>query len=480
MFKVQSKHIICSLLIPFLLGTTSAFSADESLRSDLDEAMTKAYQNKIQWDGDYTGFADSYAEENLISKTKDDRWGVLRHRLRLSMKAEPNEFFRFSGRLAAYKNMPVLETYESLTPTGTLGVVPDTTYSTFRPTSDAHLRIDRLYMDFFPGAKWLSFSFGIFPNTEGLPSDLTRVQPRKSTYPNMLFNRAFSAAVVALHPSQLVEAIPELHFWYIYSHGYDPAVTNQLGYNVREATQFTVKNRGHLHVFVSEFSPKVNFAEKFTVSAGYATIVDYTLRKDAYVLGALRSYGVEAKENLDIGNIDRLAVHMQVEHIARTGLNLYLGFATTPLQSGEFHEFGNKSRLGLFGTIHGDNRWGKAVLAGLTYDFNRINSWLGAPSIGYDLYAADKNYFGQYTSADEVTSRLDLLGVSHKFFYTQPITEDIRFHLSYILIKEKYNSSLVEIYVPSTVPGSPLVDVNGVSRGGRNLHAIQASFTVGF
>ena len=105
----MTKFNLLMLSLIFISAIASAADSDSALRKDLDEVSTKALRQKVIWNGDYTAFADSYEDYERTLDLRDSTWMRLRHRLRLGMKAEPNQYVRFTGRLAAYKNFLQME-----------------------------------------------------------------------------------------------------------------------------------------------------------------------------------------------------------------------------------------------------------------------------------------------------------------------------------------------------------------------------------
>ncbi len=484
-----------------LSGVNKAQAADDTvtgqLQKDLDEVTTRLLQNKIIWTGDYSGYVDSFVDENHLIKSQDSAFGQLRHRLRLGLRAEPNKYLRFTGRLAAYKNFL---TVNAITPT-----TEDRTYPSLRPTDDALLRIDRMYMDIFTPWQWLSGAFGLFPSSEGLPSDLHRMQPRKSTFPNMLFNIPLAAGIVALHPHYLLPALPEMHFWYIHSSSFDSAQVNQTGYSVSSPTIFDVKRTSQVHIWVLEMSPKVSWAEQLNLNLSYGLVKDFKVSNDATTLASYRASGVNFAAGDNLGSIDRLVFSAQFEQIAKTGLNAFVGIATMPMSGNEplakqmtATITGNSSivgapyiaKTGLHGTIHKENTWGMAYMGALSYDLPFSKGILGHPTVGYEFFYAAKDYLPAYTAGDDITSRLETIGQSHKFYVTQPVTDSLKLHLSYSHIRQRYTNNTLEVFVPAqgpaTISGVPVIaattgaDINSVSRAGRTLHAVQFMATMGF
>ena len=469
--------ILCTLMVS-AASVAKAESPDSTLRQDLDEINKRIIQNKIIWTGDYTGFLDSFNDKNRVTGTKTFTRARLRHRARFGLRATPNEYFRFTGRLAAYKNFGALDE-------GDPSTYPDRIYYSLRPSSDSLLRIDRMYVDIFPAWKWISGSVGLFPATEGLPSDLIRLQSRKSTYANLAFNAPFAGIVTALHPHEVFSFMPESHFWFIYSNAYDPTKQNSLGYSVEDATRFAVKDAINLFVFSYEIDPKVSFAEKFLTSFTYTLLNDFKVSEDTATVAVLRAYtGLEVTPGTNLGNSDKIIVHTQVEHIANTGLNAFLAVAMTPLANSNPAELSvigaaaSKGKLGMQGTVFKENRWGKALYLGGSYDFkNKISKYVGAPTVGAEYYLTQKNFYGIYTNGDDITNRFQNPGVSYKFFYTQPFTDALKMHLSYINTIHRYTSSTYEFTVPT---GTSERRTDSISRTGRVLHTVQLSWMMTF
>ncbi len=485
--------------MPHSQAAITPVSINGSIEKDIDALTTRVLQDKLTWSGDYTAFVDNFVEENKAQNTKDSNFGVLRHRLRLGFRANPSEYFRFTGRIAAYKNFLLLNGNPS-------GVESDQVVPSLRPNEDPFLRIDRMYMDIFPSAKWVSGSFGIFPSSEGLPSDIQRLQNRKSTYPNMLFNTPFAAAVLALHPGELWDSLP-IHFWYVYSSSFDPARESQNGTNVLSAKQFRIKETSQIHLFVLEARSKVGFAEEWITSFGYGRLANYKLAADPTIQGTITSNGIDIDSNSNFGHLDRFVIFSEFDHLFQSGFNLYASFGLSPMVNDPIKTKVTATsaaasipgvvgapyaaKVGLPGSIHTENRWGKALLVGTSYDFpSKLSAIFGAPSIGYDFYVTSNDYIPFYSAGEDITSRMENIGTSHRFFYTQPITEVMKFSLSYTAIFTNFTNGGVEILVPgqgpATLAGSPVVaattgsDSNSISRANKTLHTVQLAWMLTF
>lgn len=93
----------------------------------------------------------------------------------------------------------------------------------------------------------------------------------------------------------------------------------------------------------------------------------------------------------------------------------------------------------------------------------------------------EKSFLSYYLGGDDITGRFQNPGVSHKFFYTQPVTDYMKLHLAYTYYMQKYTTSLYEAYAaPGSANLTNGIDVNSVSRAGRILHLVQLAFVMGF
>lgn len=135
----------------------------------VDDVERDAGLQRLQWSGDYrTSMAsyfyrgaspdsNPYSAPTMVSLNNREQW---LHRVRLSIKAQPNKNFRFRGRVTAFKRF------------GTNVSTPSPQdFSQSRVPSDSTLRMDRFWVDWFVTPQ-VALSIGRISYSDGSPAEL--------------------------------------------------------------------------------------------------------------------------------------------------------------------------------------------------------------------------------------------------------------------------------------------------------------------
>lgn len=139
------------------------------LEDRLDTVERQAGLQRIEWAGDYRTTLSSfwyhgaspdgnpYAPPVVIDDRNQEQW---LHRVRLMLKAQPSERFRFRGRMTVFKRF------------GTNVTTPSPQdFSESRVPRDTGVRMDRFWLDWFITSR-TALSFGRISYSDGSPAEL--------------------------------------------------------------------------------------------------------------------------------------------------------------------------------------------------------------------------------------------------------------------------------------------------------------------
>jgi len=148
---------------------SSLRSRIRELEDRVDEVERHAALQRLEWSGDYRTTLSSfwyhgaspdgnpYAPPVVIDDRNQEQW---LHRVRLMIKAQPSERFRFRGRMAVFKRF------------GSNTATPSPQdFSESRIPRDSAVRMDRFWLDWFITPK-LALSFGRISYSDGSPAEL--------------------------------------------------------------------------------------------------------------------------------------------------------------------------------------------------------------------------------------------------------------------------------------------------------------------
>lgn len=141
----------------------------KELEARLDEVEKHSELQRLEWSGDYRATLGSfwyhgaspdsnpYGPPDIVDLRNQEQW---LHRVRLNVKAEPSEHFRFRARLSVFKRF------------GTNTTTPSPQdFSQGRVPSDTTLRMDRFWIDWFI-SKRVALSVGRISYSNGSPGEL--------------------------------------------------------------------------------------------------------------------------------------------------------------------------------------------------------------------------------------------------------------------------------------------------------------------
>lgn len=139
------------------------------LEGRVDEVEKKSALQRLELSGDYrTSLArywyhgaspdsNPYGPPEVVDLENEEQW---LHRVRIMIKAQPSERFRFRGRMSVFKRY------------GTNTTTPSPVdFSQGRVPSDTSLRMDRFWLDWFITPK-VALSFGRISYSDGSPAEL--------------------------------------------------------------------------------------------------------------------------------------------------------------------------------------------------------------------------------------------------------------------------------------------------------------------
>lgn len=363
---------------------------------------------------------------NLFGKNRyyhnsDKVQAIFSNRFRLNMRAEVADNLIFNGRMVVYKNWTD-DPYED----------PQNAANRSRYPSDNDVRLERAWVDYYfalhPKLP-MALSFGRFPTTDSMPTELREDTTRKSTYPALAFDYETDGASLSFMLENLTGLKNSaLRFLYgrtvsdndyqIYRHAdwYDGHLDEQDVYVLQFESEL-IKNS----LFVVNYFYMPEFGQ---VDVSFKGVNPVKLSSNLGSYSKL-TFFFEAKNFLG-SDFDWFAGYSQ--QWARADGKATWGIGPIPLQTVGFMTNGESRE-----------RNAHAWQVGLRY--NIPWAMLNIPKLGVEFNTGSKYWLGLNSGAEDPLRKLTTRGNAWDFYYLQPITDHFKLRIGHTYVDQRHSYS---------------------------------------
>lgn len=398
-----------------------------NIYDSLDEVETKSLRDRINFGGELRTRMDNYSYDNIT--TMDMSTGTIAYndkdghddnnwtnRFRLNMDAEISKSLSFHGRLAIFKNWG--DSDET-----TVAMVND--FNRVHRPGTSTVRLDRAYIDWVPenSPVPLGITIGRHPSTEGPPYELKEDRPRQSTYPSLLFDVEMDGIVATVGLERYI-GLKNSGWRFAYGKGYHSDWDNTNSFSF-----FDDSEAGDTTMFATFLESEIPGLDNSLLVFSYANMMDlpYTF------IGPTTATTGAANENL--GDVDLYGVHLQVNNLMQTGLDVFLswGYDRSDPNGKSVNGYGLLSADG-----H-DRKSGSAIYAGMRYTipFDQLNN----PKVGFEYNHGSKYWMSMTSGTAELFNKLASRGDVYEVYYTQPVDKNLFFRAGYTHVDYDYTLS---------------------------------------
>ncbi len=391
----------------------------EELEERLDDVEKQNASDTIHWRGELRVISHNttYRQPDQEIKEKND---FRQLRLRLHMRTDVVNKFRFVGRLSTFKNWG-----ESFEPTLSL--------NTAVTPNDSSVYLERAYVDYFFNSIF-SFSFGRIPASDGPPSELIEESPRQSTYPQALYEIELDGIVLSANLPGHSFMKPAARFIYGEFNNSD------------ESVMYRDNGLDSIKLQVYQLESELSFARtqglivldhaEVTGLGSYTTTIE-ELRQNLSLQTGVPYKVAKSPKSVWDGTLN--LIHIQFNDIENTGIDFYSSYIHTAIDSnGKRYQlspvdptaplpsicFGASTNC--FADTKPERQHGYAVNTGITYRLPLPK--LSNPKIGAEYHTASKDTFSPGFVSEYADLGLvfhNVLGHASHVYWIQPLKRNL-------------------------------------------------------
>ncbi|MGI0440317.1 DUF3373 family protein [Helicobacter himalayensis] len=406
------KKLTSSFLIGALSASlfASAGLADEralqkqidELEKFIEEVETKAELNKIRFGLDFNATMNNVftRDGGVPNTTQANKWAM---GLYLNMKADINDYTKFTGRLSMTKAF------------GDLAFINPTIGSLDAGRGvggSSAIYVERAYVDLFLGNHF-ALTVGRLPGTDGPGSNLRNGSARMSTYPALAVNALGDGGVLTYYPFRDNK---DVAIRAGFSKVYQPL--DQKGFqgagSIFLADKSTTADANLVFGAIeTPFLPK-----SFGTSLAMLTFINlsnYSAPKPSLSNGSGSGFG----DITNLGDIRYLNVHFENDRLLGSGLNWFVSYT---------YSQGANSHVNSIPSASNDfaEESGYAVHAGLRYDFG------SSFKLGYEYFHGSQYWYAfSRVSVNDPFNFRNTRGEVHDVYAIFQIDINQFFRLSY-------------------------------------------------
>lgn len=383
----------------------------------LYETATRTLVDKISLGAELRTRCDWYKFEDHDYNLTDSVDALFSNRFRLNLRSEIIDGLRFHGRLTVYKNWMIIRN-----PSGS--DVNDL-YETRIPT-DADVKLERAYVDYFFKRLPLALTFGRLPVTDGLPTDLRDDTPRKSTYPSLAYDVTGDGIALTVYLDSVIP-LPKPNWKFIYS---------RLG--IIDETYLYRDDAAEvddLSILVTQFETGGPGIFKDTLFIANLIYLDDYPAPDLKYMGV---YDVSIPESF--ASIYKWTLFAESKNFLDSGIDWFAGYCWEKFDvSGEPAIY---DKIPMIGVLSYDNREDQDAYAYYLGVRAKIPfKLLKEPMIGLEYNYGSKNWFGFTMGSEDPLDKLDTRGSVWDIYYIQPFNQNFMLRAGYTLVDYDYDKS---------------------------------------
>ncbi|RDU56415.1 DUF3373 domain-containing protein [Helicobacter sp. MIT 00-7814] len=421
MKKVTSSFLVGALSAS--LFASAGLADEKALQKQIDElekfveeVETKAELNKIRFGLDFNATMNNVFTRNPATNTNTTQANKWAMGLYLNMKADINNYTKFTGRLSMTKAFGDL--------TFTSPVIGSLDAGRGVGGSSA-IYVERAYVDLFLGNHF-ALTVGRLPGTDGPGSNLRNGSARMSTYPALAVNALGDGGVLTYNPfKDNKDVAVRLGFSKVYQPLYATEFAGA-GSIFSSSKSTTADANIVFGTLETPFLPK-----SFGTSLAMLTFINLSnySAPSASLLAVNSSLTglVGNKDAVNLGDIRYLNVHFENDRLLGSGLNWFVSYTYSQGANSHVTNLG-PSAPSLFA-----EESGYAVHVGLRYDFSSHFK------LGYEYFHGSQYWYAfSRVSVNDPFNFRNTRGDVHDVYAIFQIDINQFFRLSYTNQYNKY------------------------------------------
>ncbi len=394
----------------------------EELSELMEVVERKSVLDRIQIGAELRTRCDWYNFKEEIGNRhhKEQVKAQFSNRFRLNLKSEISKNMKFSGRLTMYKN------WQDDKFKGRSAAFSG------RDPSDATLRVERAYIDYFFELHEklpMALTFGRLPMADGLPSDLRENTPRKSTYPSLSYDITADGIGLSFMLGKLTGLNSSaLRFVYMRRNtDNDDALYRKSEYNLEEQDYYI----GQFETMLpGRYLKDILFIANLSYIPEFPSI-------------DLTSSSVMQVDNLpnSLGSLWTLTFLFEAKRFMGSNWDWFVGFGWNDIDASErparYKALGLiPVNVGLGGPENKDDRCGNSFQVGFRYNipFEPLNN----PKFGVEYNYGSKYWYTANQGAEDPLNKLNINGKCWDFYYIQPLNKNLSLRFGYTWLESEY------------------------------------------
>lgn len=380
----------------------------DELEKFIEEVETKAELNKIRFGLDFNATMNNVftrdggiREVDFPNTTQANKWAM---GLYLNMKADINDYTKFTGRLSMTKAFGDL-----VFTTPTIGSLD----AGRGVGGSSAIYVERAYVDLFLGNHF-ALTVGRLPGTDGPGSNLRNGSARMSTYPALAVNALGDGGVATYYPFRDNK---DVAIRTGFSKVYQPLYPTEFagGGSIFSPEKSSTADANLVFGAIeTPFLPK-----SFGTSLAMLTFINLSNYAAPKTNEILKSLG-GGKDATNLGDIRYLNVHFENDRLLGSGLNWFVSYTYSQGVNSHLNSLGVKAPS-LFA-----EESGYAVHAGFRYDFSSYFK------LGYEYFHGSQYWYAfSRVSVNDPFNFRNTRGEVHDVYAIFQIDINQFFRLSY-------------------------------------------------
>ncbi len=400
----------------------------EEMSGYLEETETRTLMDKLDLGAELRTRANWFRFEDEITGEKDNLNGLVSNRFRLNMRTEMYDNLSFHGRMTVFKNWLIKDEAPPR---------DDSDLNESRIPTDATVRLERAYVDYFFDNLPLAVTFGRLPVTDGMPTELREDSPRKSTYPSLAYDVTGDGAALTFYLDDWIP-LPNPNLRVIYSR-----VNINDPENIYRDDPAGIDD---MDILVTQLETDLpgRWLRDTLLIFNFLYLGDYP----APDLSDAGIHDVDIPESL--GSFFKYTFFVESKRFLGLPIDWFAGYSLLETKvDGEPAVYDFLPQLGLLSWENTEDQSGDAFYAGVRFQlpFEDLNE----PYIGVEYNHGSKYWFGLTSGSEDPLNKLDTRGDVWDLYYLQPINRHLYFRAGYTLIDYDYSGSGVPVGPPEEI-----------------------------